>query len=151
VVEAFKRMPEKKLVVIYWENDPSKKKIFEIAKWYENISFVTLPGNVWFTDYVWKCIASIYIPIDEDFWMSPVESMAAWKPVLWVNEGWLKETVIDKKTGVLISEWANVDDIVEGVKFLTPERCIEMRDDCEKRAKDFSIEVFWKELSKIVD
>jgi glycosyltransferase involved in cell wall biosynthesis len=30
--------------------------------------------------------------------MSPVESMAAGKPVIGVNEGGLKETILDKKT-----------------------------------------------------
>lgn len=146
VVEAFKNLPEKKLIVIYWENDPQKQKIFDLAKWYKNIEFKTLPWNVGFTDYVWKCIATIYIPIDEDFWMSPVESMAAWKPVLWVNEWWLKETIIDWKTWVLIKQWANISDIISAVKELTPEKCIDMKINCENRAKDFSLSEFEKKL-----
>jgi glycosyltransferase involved in cell wall biosynthesis len=32
VVEAFKQMLDKKLVVIYGENDPQKDKIFTLAK-----------------------------------------------------------------------------------------------------------------------
>jgi hypothetical protein len=32
VIEAFKKLPEKKLVVIYGENDPQREKIFELAK-----------------------------------------------------------------------------------------------------------------------
>ena len=51
IIEAFKELPNKKLVVIYWENDPQKNKIFELAKWYKNIELVTLPGNIWFIDY----------------------------------------------------------------------------------------------------
>jgi glycosyltransferase involved in cell wall biosynthesis len=35
----------------------------------------------------------VYIPVDEDFGMSPVESMAAGKPVIGVQEGGLWETV----------------------------------------------------------
>jgi glycosyltransferase involved in cell wall biosynthesis len=43
VVEAFKSLSDKKLVVIYGENDPQKEKIFNLAKDSQNISFVTLP------------------------------------------------------------------------------------------------------------
>lgn len=150
VVEAFKALPDKKLLVIYWENDPQREKIFDLAKDCKNIKFITLPWNIGFTDYVGNSIATIYIPIDEDFGMSPVESMAAGKPVLWVNEGWLKETIIDKKTWVLIKEWAEVSDIIETVKYLTPERCLEMKNDCEARAKEFSLEEFSKKIKEFI-
>lgn len=150
VVEAFKKLPDKKLVIIYWENDPQREKIFDLAKDCKNIEFKTLPWNVGFTDYVGNCIATIYIPIDEDFWMSPVESMAAGKPILWVNEGWLKETVIDKKTWVLIPEWAKIEDIIEAVEYLTSEKCLEMRKACEARARDFSLEEFKNKLINFV-
>ena len=150
VVEAFKKLPDKKLVIIYWENDPQREKIFDLAKDCKNIEFKTLPWNVGFSDYVGNCIATIYIPIDEDFWMSPVESMAAGKPVLWVNEGWLKETVIDKKTWVLIPEWAKIEDIIEAVEYLTSEKCLEMRKACETRAREFSLEEFKNKLINFV-
>ncbi len=149
IVEAFKKMPDKKLIVVYWENDPQKNKIFKLAKWYKNITFKTFPWNIWFYECVGKAIATIYIPIDEDFWMSPVESMAAWKPVLWVNEGGLKETIIHKKTGYLIPEWGKVEDIINAIEnHLTPKKCLAMKSDCEARAKDFSYEEFEKQIKK---
>ncbi len=150
VVEAFTQMPEKKLVVIYWENDPSREKIFKIAEWFKNIEFVTLPWNIGFTDYVWKSIATIYVPVDEDFWMSPVESMSAWKPVLWVDEWWLKETIINKKTGFLIKEWAKVSDIVKWIEFLSKEMCLSMKNDCINRANDFSLWEFETKLQNLI-
>lgn len=150
IVEAFKKMPDKKLIVIYWENDPQRQKIFDLAEWYQNIEFITLPWNVWFTDYVGSCIATIYIPIDEDFGMSPVESMAAGKPVLWVNDWWLKETIIDKKTWVLIDKEAHIKDIINWIEFLDSKKSLEMRKDCENRAKDFSLEEFSTKLKSFV-
>ncbi len=150
IIEAFKKIPDKKLVVIYWENDPGRQKIFDLASGSENIEFVTLPWNVWFTDYVGNAIATIYIPIDEDFGMSPVESMAAWKPVIWVNDGWLKETIIDWKTWILIDKQARVEDLVNAINELTPEKCLEMRYECEYRAKDFSLESFEEKLKTYV-
>lgn len=150
IVEAFKKLPEKKLIVIYWENDPQKEKIFSLAKWYKNIKFITLPWNVWFKEYVWNCIASIYIPIDEDFWMSPVESMACWKPVIWVNEWWLKESIIDWKTWILIEKDCLIEDIVKAVNYLTPEKCLEMKNDCEERSRYFWLQNFKKNLLEYV-
>jgi len=150
IVEAFKQLPNKKLIVIYWENDPSRLKIFTSANWYDNIEFVTLPWNVWFTDYIANCIATIYIPVDEDFGMSPIESMSAWKPVLWVDEWWLKETIIDKKTWILIPYWAEIDEIIKWVNYLSPKICLSMKDNCKTRAKDFSLWEFKIKLKKIV-
>lgn len=150
IVEAFKILKDKKLVVIYGENDPQREKVFHLAYWLDNIEFVTLPWNVGFTDYIGNSIATIYIPIDEDFGMSPVESMAAWKPVIWVNDWWLKESIIDDKTGILIDKGAKVEDIVNAVQTLTPERCLEMKDACEARAKDFSLEKFSEKIKSLV-
>lgn len=151
IVKAFIDMSDKKLVVVYWENDPQKDEIFELASWVKNIEFKTFPWNVWFTECVWRSIAWICIPINEDFWMVPVESMAAWKPVLWVDEWWLKETIIHKKTWYLVPEWWNPEDLIFAIeKFLSPEKCLEMRNDCEKRAKDFSYEEFEKQIIEYV-
>lgn len=150
IIEAFKNLPEKKLVVIYGENDPQRQKIFDLAEWAENIEFKTLPGNVGFTDYVGNCIATIYIPIDEDFGMSPVESMAAGKPVIWVDEGGLKETIIHQKTGFLISDEAKISDLQQAIIDLDPQKALSMRQNCEQRAQDFSLESFWEQLQNHV-
>jgi len=150
IVEAFKQMPEKKLIVIYWENDPSKQKIFDLAQGNDNIEFITLKNNIWFTDYVGNAIATIYIPIDEDFGMSPVESMSAGKPVIWVDDGGLKESIIHGKTGLLIDKEAHIEDIVSAVKTITAEKALSMRSDCENSASDFSLESFEKRLKGLI-
>lgn len=150
IVEAFKKMPDKKLVVIYGENDPAKQKIFDLAQGSDNIQFITLKNNVGFTEYVWNAIATIYIPIDEDFGMSPVESMSAGKPVIWVDDGWLKESIVHEKTWLLINKQAGVDDIVAAVSLITPKKALSMRKACEKRASDFSLESFEKRLRELI-
>jgi glycosyltransferase involved in cell wall biosynthesis len=150
IVKAFKQMPDKKVIIIYWENDPQKDEIFELGKGYENIKFVTCPWNEWFTDYIWNSIAWICIPINEDFWMTPVESMAAGKPVIWVAEGWIKESVIHWETWILIPEWWAVDDLIEAVEFLTPEVALSMRERCIERASDFSYEEFEEKIRNFV-
>lgn len=150
VVEAFKEMPEEKLIVIYGKNDPQKEKIFSLSEGHENIQLVTLENNDLLYDYIGKSRATIYIPIDEDFGMSPVESMSAWKPVLWVDDGWLKETILHKQTGYLIDSQAQVSDIISAVKYLSAEKCLSMRKDCEHRAEDFHLQVFEKQLKSYI-
>ncbi|EKD66144.1 MAG: glycosyl transferase group 1 [uncultured bacterium (gcode 4)] len=151
IAEAFQKMPDKKLKIIHGINDPQKEEIIKLAKWYKNIEIISSPSDEEFYKYIWNCLATIYIPVNEDFWMSPVESMAAGKPCIWVNEGWLKESIIDGKTGILINKWAEINDIIEAVKILTPEKCLEMRTDCEARARDFSYEHFEKEINDLVN
>lgn len=150
IVEAFKRLPDQKLVVIYGENDPQKQKIFALAQGCTNIEFITLPGNVGFTDWVGKCRATLYIPIDEDFGMSPVESMAAGKPVIGVDDGGLKETIIHETTGYLIKKEAEIEDIVSAIERLDRDTCLTMRAACEARARDFSLASFEKKLHEYI-
>ncbi len=150
VVTAFTQLPEEKLVVIYGKNDPQREKIFEIGKWYPNIEFITLDNNDMLYEYIWNARATIYIPIDEDFGMSPVESMSAGKPVLWVDEWWLKETIIHKKTWYVIDAKADIDHIIAWVKYLNPERCLAMKEDSEMQSDTFWLEAFEKELKNII-
>ncbi|MDQ7021967.1 MAG: glycosyltransferase [Candidatus Gracilibacteria bacterium] len=142
IVKAFSQMSDKKLIVIYGVNDPQKDEIFELGKDSENIEFVTCPGNEGFTDYIGKSIAGICIPINEDFGMVPVESMAAGKPVIGVDEGGIKESVINGETGVLIPEGGAIEDIIEATKYLTPEVALSMKEKSEERAKYFSYKEF---------
>ncbi len=151
IVEAFLQMPDKKIKVIYGENDPQKDQIFELAKNAKNIEFITLPGNVWFKEMVGNCIATLYIPIDEDFGMSPVESMAAGKPVIWVADGGLKESIVHEKTWLLIDKQADIKDIIDAVNIITPEKALNMRSECESRANDFGLESFEKQLRNYIN
>ncbi|MBW7954978.1 glycosyltransferase [Candidatus Gracilibacteria bacterium] len=151
IIEAFKQMPDKKLICTYGVNDPQKEKIFELAKGMENITFIKSPLDSEFVEIMGNAIATIYIPIDEDFGMSSIESMSCGKPVIGVNDGGLKETIIGEKTGILIDKEARVEDIINAVNLLTPEKSLEMRYECEYRAKEFSLENFEKLINNFVN
>ena len=150
IVEAFGKMPDKKLIVVYGENDPAKAKIFKMSQNSKNIEFITLKNNIGFEEYIGNCIATLYIPIDEDFGMSPIESMSAGKPVIGVDDGGLKETIIHEKTWILIPKEANIEDIIKAVEVLTPEKSLSMKADCELRATDFDLENFEKDLRNLI-
>jgi glycosyltransferase involved in cell wall biosynthesis len=150
IVEAFTQIPNEKLIVIYGKNDPQREKIFELAKWYKNIELITLDDNDLLYDYIGYARATIYVPIDEDFGMSPVESMSAGKPVLWVNDGGLKETIIHKETGYLIDAQCNVKDIISAVEYMSPEKCFSMQWTCESQAWKFWLSAFEKQLKTYI-
>ena len=76
--------------------------------------------------------------------------MAAGKPVIWVDEWWIKETVINWETGVLIPEWWEVKDIIKWVEYLSPEVSLSMRKACEERAREFSYEEFEEKIREFV-
>jgi len=63
----------------------------------------------------------------------------------------LKETIVHKKTGYLISEKAEIDEIVNAVEYLDRIRCIKMKPNCEKRAGDFGLQSFANDLKKHVE
>jgi len=147
IVEAFTKMPDKKLKVIYGLNDPDREKIFALSQGHDNIECITLPWNVWFKEMVWNTIATLYIPVDEDFWMIPLESMAAGKPVIWVNEWWLKESIIHNETGILLEPDFSISDICDAVQYITLHQSSQMRDRCQQRAGEFGLEEFEKILT----
>ncbi len=141
-VEAFRDMPDTKLLVIYGKNDPQKDEIIKIAEWCPNITFLTLSNNNDLPQYISAALATIFIAQNEDFGMVALESMACGVPVIGVDEWGIKETVIHQKTGFLISKEATKIELIEAVRHLDRETALTMKDDCIKRAHEFSLENF---------
>ena len=144
IVEAFASMPDKKLVVV--SGGPCEQEIRAMAADAPNVSVEGFVPQKGLAQLMGNCIASIYIPRDEDFGMSPVESMAAGKPVIGVREGGLPETVVEGETGTLIPARALVADIQDAVRWLSPDRAAAMRPACERRAVQFSRAAFGENL-----
>ena len=78
--------------------------------------------------------------------MTPVEAMAAGKPVIAPNEGGYKETVIDGVTGKLIDN-IDADKIAGAVKEIGKAPG-SYKDECLKRAKQFDTKVFIKKIKE---
>ena len=113
IVEAFKKMPDKKLIVTSGGSQLASLK--QLAGDAKNITFTGWVSDTELRRLVGNCIATIYIPRDEDFGISPVQSLAAGKPVIGVNEGGLAETVRDFEDGILISTSPSVEKVREAV------------------------------------
>jgi glycosyltransferase involved in cell wall biosynthesis len=140
IIEAFKLLPAKKLVILSGGSEESKLR--EMAADSPNIYMTGWQSDEQVRSWVGNAIATIYLPVDEDFGMSPVESMAAGKPVIGVAEGGLLETIEHDKTGVLLARKFSVHDIVEAVSFMNEQTALAMRAACEERSKEFSRQKF---------
>ncbi|MGD9171551.1 MAG: glycosyltransferase [Candidatus Thiodiazotropha sp.] len=148
LISAFLRMPDKKLVVSSDGSD--MQRLRALADGASNIHFTGWLSEQSLRKLSGYAIATLYIPIDEDFGMSPVESMAAGKPVIGVREGGLLETVATGETGILIEPDPDVEAIIEAVEYLTPDRAKEMREACEQRAQLFGKVCFFDKMERIV-
>jgi glycosyltransferase involved in cell wall biosynthesis len=153
VVRAFQDMPEKNLVFTYGANDPEKDKILALSHWYKNIFPLPAPKDGEFIALVAGAIANIYIPVDEDFGMTPVESMSCSVPVIGVREGGLLETIIEGKTGKLIkivNDELWIENLKQVIQDTSEEEWNAMKDDCRERAGDFSLHAFANNLKSSI-
>ena len=141
-------MPDKKLIVV--SGGPLFEKIKRLSLDAPNIKILGWVSDDVLGELIGRCLATIYIPKDEDFGISPIESMAAGKPVIGVSEGGLLETIISGETGILLPSNPTEEDLIKAVQFLTPSRAREMRYACESRARKFDKNVFLSKMRDIV-
>lgn len=84
---------------------------------------------------------------DEDFGITPVEAMSVGAPVIAFNGGGYKESVLDKKTGLLFND-LSVDGLIKAIKQF--ENLVIDTKDCLKQAEKFSKERFINEIENFV-
>ncbi len=110
VVEAFSKMPDKKLVVV--GDGPEMARVKKIAG-----SNVTLMGYQSFDElkkYMQRAKAVIFAA-EEDFGIVPVEAQACGTPVIAYGRGGALETVIEGRTGIFFYN-RDVSDVVDIVQ-----------------------------------
>ncbi len=115
-----------------------------------NIFFHNEPRDMRMAGIVASAVASVAVSQEEDFGMVAIESMACGIPVIAVDEGGYRETVVDKKTGTLLPPNFTVYQLMEAVREMTPVKALSMKDDCIAQAHKFSIESFSENLKKVL-
>ena len=149
IVRAFRQLPGRRLVVV--SGGTEYTHIARLADGFENIKVLGWVDENRLQRLLASCLATIYIPKDEDFGMSPVESMAAGKPVIGVAEGGLLETVVDGETGLLLPASDISEDLVcQAVERCTRKMVMDMKDACQKRAALFSRDIFLDKMKAVL-
>jgi glycosyltransferase involved in cell wall biosynthesis len=148
IIDAFRRMPDHRLLIASGGSD--ELRLRRLAAAADNIVFCGWVEHSALARLVGESIATIYLPKEEDFGISPVESMAAGKAVIGVAEGGLRETIVDGETGLLLDSPPTVEALCDAVTWLNPQRAAAMRRACEARARLFGHEQFIGRMSDIV-
>lgn len=148
IVRAFLNLPDKKLIVASGGAQWSYlKKLAENAP---NIQFTGWLSESALHNLVGNALAVIYVAKEEDFGMSPVEAMAAGKPVIGVAEGGLLETILPEQTGILLPPDFTPQQLAAAVQSLTASRALAMREACVLQAQGFNTERFITQMRALL-
>lgn len=98
-------------------------------------------------NYLGRCKAFLALATDEDFGVTPVEAMAAGRPVIAYAGGGYLETVIEGKTGTFFRE-PKVASLIEAMARL--ERLAIKPDDCRRQAERFTRERFVRRMEELI-
>jgi glycosyltransferase involved in cell wall biosynthesis len=99
IVEAFRRMPNRQLVVI--GDGPQYASLAEGAP--SNVTILGRQPATVVTEYLQQARAFVFAA-DEDFGIAPVEAQACGTPVIAYGHGGATETVIEGRTGMFFPE-----------------------------------------------
>ncbi len=97
--------------------------------------------------YYGQCKAFLALAIDEDFGITPVEAMAAGRPVIAFRGGGYLESVVEGKTGEFFDQ-PKAENLARVLKQFKPEKY--KSKDCRKQAEKFSKERFKREIMEFV-
>ncbi len=109
IVEAFARMPEKKLVVV--GDGPEFAKLHARATF--NVRMVGHQPQDRLTNYLQHARAFVFAA-EEDFGIAPVEAQACGTPVIAYSAGGVSESVLPGRTGIFFNE-QSVEAIIAAV------------------------------------
>lgn len=149
IIDAFKRMNDQRLVIT--SDGPLRHALRTRAAGSANIEFTGAVSPQRLRQLISRCTATIYVPVQEDFGLSVVESLASGKPVISVNDGGVTETMLDGKTGILVSPDAHPDEIVTAVRRLTPRWALSMKQACQLRASSFDVGAFVRRMRIVIE
>lgn len=148
--DLFRGMPEERLVIVggYAEGDHASRYYNELTmKMPRNVEIRNEVSEEEIIDLYARCKGLICTALDEDFGLTPLEAMASGKPVVAVNEGGFKETIVHGKTGLLVG--ADRDELAMAVLSVSkePEK---YRVSCVARAEEYDTQVFLKKIRSLI-
>ncbi len=95
--------------------------------------------------------AVLYPPLNEDYGLVPLEAMASGKPIIAVNEGGPKETIVNNKTGFLIN---NENEMAERMKYVAEHPAIAKeigKNGMQRIKKYYSWDIFFEKFDKKIN
>ncbi|MDE1822743.1 MAG: glycosyltransferase [Candidatus Micrarchaeota archaeon] len=159
VIDAFRRFAKAskgnyELVIAgSLSNDPEHQlyyeKIREMARG-QRIRIIKNASEEKLRNLYSTCSAVLFAAMNEDFGFIPLEAMASGKPVISVNEGGPRETIIDNKTGFLVG---SPKEMADRMLFVTEHKDIAERMGREGRRRaenEYSWNRFFEKLDPLM-
>jgi glycosyltransferase involved in cell wall biosynthesis len=150
IVNAFRQMPNRRLIVI--GDGPERLRIGRAAKDQANIQILGYQSDDQLTHYVGKAKAFVFAAV-EDFGIAPLEAQASGTPVIALGRGGVCETIrplgVTDPTGVLYPLQTEASLIVAielfeaSASHITPEAC-------RQNAERFSADRFQAGLCALI-
>lgn len=152
IVEAFNKMPEKKLLVI--GDGPEFTNIKKCAR--RNIQILGYQKGESLKYYMQKAKAFVFAA-KEDFGIMPLEAQACGTPVIAFGEGGVRETIIplsdnceQSATGVFFQR-QTIEDIIGAVQYFEQNQNKITPLACRNNAMRFSTNMFCEKFKQYVD
>ena len=148
------RLVKNKSIKLYLVGDGTKEEMEHIKELSAGLPQVKIIGKVdeiKLRDLYSNCLAAVYVPLNEDWGLVPLEAAASGKPTIGVNEGGLKETIINGKTGFLLNE-ASQRYLAEKIDYLAdnPQKAKELGNNALRHSKKFDWSILLPKFEKIL-
>jgi len=148
-LDAFRLLPDQRLLIVggFAEGDHASRYVRGLMN--EKPSNVEFLGEVpqeELLELYATCRGLVTTAIDEDFGLTPLEANASGKPVVAVDEGGYRETVLDGVTGFLVK--TTPESIANAVNKISdsPES---FREGCMEASRCWEKDVFIKKFNKL--
>lgn len=168
IIKAFAKNSDKNILILFGKNDSQLQEFLELAgvqnnsiisntlivsTKYPNISFLNISDNTLLPYIISEAIATVCMSKNEDFGMVAIESLACGTFVIAPNEWGYREIItswehwilLDSRTPQCLSaelSWKTLNEYLEIRK--------KMYTLCIKRAEEFSLESFTKNLLSFI-
>ena len=151
IVEAFAKMPERRLKVV--GEGPERGKIERIASGHPNIELLGYQSSVGLAELMGAAKAFVFAA-EEDFGIAPVEAQACGTPVIAYGRGGALESVragdVPNPTGIHFRE-QTVPAVIGAIDRFERDGGSIRAEDCRRNAERFSAEHFRESFAALVD
>jgi len=144
IVDSFNKNQKKLILVTNTDNKlyrELKAKSKSNITWKLNVSRTE-------TTKLYEKAKAFLFPVDEDFWIVPLEAQACWTPVIAYKKWWVLETVIENKTWIFFEE-QNIDSFNEAISNF--EKLKFNPNIIRKNAKKFDSIIFKKNILDFIE
>lgn len=149
IVDAFSRMPNRRLVVV--GDGPEMQTL--VARAGQNVTFKGHVPRAELIETI-RCAQAFVFAAYEDFGIAMAEALAAGTPVIAYHRGGAADIVAplggDKPTGILF-ERQDPEAIVEAVELFADRSHEILAINCHERAQGFSNEAFQRQMRRVID